>query len=78
MIRYQHGCTDKTLYVLTGASSGVSFGSFTTFIRSPDKIASASISLGFLISYLIVKTFLKTLRKKEIYTERFPYWLEAN
>ena len=41
---------DKTLLVLSDASSGVSFGLFTTIIGTPVGIANASISLVYLTS----------------------------
>ena len=53
------------LVVLSGASSGVSLCSFTSIIGTPLGIASASISLVFLISNGIVKIFLKTIERKK-------------
>ena len=56
---------DKSLLVLSGTSSGVFLCSFSTVIGMPVRIASASISLMFLISNAIVKMFLKTMGKKK-------------
>ena len=44
----------KTLLVLSGKSSGVSLCLFSAVIGTPVGIASASISLVFLISFLSV------------------------
>ena len=51
------------LYLL-GASSGVSLWSFATVISAPVGITSGSISLVFLVSNGILKTFLETTGKK--------------
>ena len=48
---------DKTLFILSGAISGVSFSSFTNVIGTPVGIVSASISLVFIISKGIAKIF---------------------
>ena len=64
---------DKILIVLSDASSGVSLNLFTTLIGTLFGIASASISLVFFISNGIVKTFLKTMEKKKINTEKLFY-----
>ena len=40
-------------------------------------MVSASISLMFLISNGIIKIFLETWERKNIYTEKLVYWLEA-
>ena len=56
---------DKTLFILSGAISGVSFSSFTNVIGTPVGIVSASISLVFIISKGIVKIFLKTMGKNK-------------
>ena len=61
---------EKTLLVLSGESSDVSFSSFATVIGTAAGIASASISLVFLISNGIVKMFLKKTRTKKIKTKR--------
>ena len=60
------------------ARSGVSPCSFTTIIGTPVGIASAGISLVFLISNGIVKIFLKTMGKKKVNTERLLYWPQVN
>ena len=56
---------DKTLFILSGAISGVSFSSFTNVIGTPVGIVSASISLVFIISKGMVKIFLKTMGKNK-------------
>ena len=52
--------------------------SFNTIIGKPVGIASACISLVFLVSNAIVRIFLKTIRKKNINIERFLYWSQVN
>lgn len=59
------GCADKTLLVWSGASSAVSCASFTTVIGTPVGIASAIVSVVFLISIGIAKMVLKTKKKKK-------------
>ena len=54
---------DRTLYVLSGASS-VSLFSFANAMVLPTQIACASISLVFLLRKGIVKLFLKTMVRK--------------
>ena len=61
---------DKTLLVLSGASNDASLCSFTTVICRPVGIASASISLVFLISSEIVKMFLETVIRRKKYKSR--------
>ena len=56
---------DKTLMVLSGATSGVSLCLFTTIIGTPVGITSASISLVFLIGNGIVRMYLKTMRRQK-------------
>ena len=56
---------EKTLLVLSGASSGVSLCSFTNVIGTPAGIASASISLVFFISSGIIKMLLKTTERRK-------------
>ena len=58
--------SDKTLLVLPDTGSGVSLFSSITVIGTPIGIASASISLVFLLTNGIVKMFLQTLGKKQI------------
>ena len=55
----------ETLLVLSGAISSVSLCSFTIIIDAPVRIASASISIVFLISIEIVKMFLKTIGREK-------------
>ena len=69
---------DKTLLVLSSASSGVSLCPLFTVIGTPVEIVSASISLVFLVNNGTVKMFLKTMVMKKINIDRLFYWLEAN
>ena len=61
---------EKTLLVLSGENNDASFSSFATVIGTPAEIASASISLVFLISNGIGKMFLKKIGTKKIKTKR--------
>ena len=56
---------EKTLLVLSGASSGVSLCSFTNVIGTLSGVASASISLVFFISSGIIKMLLKTTERRK-------------
>ena len=56
---------EKTLLVLSGASSGVSLCSFTNVIGTLAGVASASISLVFFISSGIIKMLLKTMERRK-------------
>ena len=55
------------MFILSGASSGVSLCSFTTIIDAPvgKASASASVSIVFLVSNENVKMFLKTMGRKK-------------
>ena len=53
---------DKFLIVLSATSGSVSIASFPTVIRTPVGIASANLSLSFLLSTGLVKKLLKTTR----------------
>ena len=55
----------KTVFILSGAGSGVSYFSFTAVFGTPIGIANAGISLVFLIINRIVKMFLKTMGRKK-------------
>ena len=57
--------TYNTFLVLPGTSSGVFLCSFTTIIDASVGIASASISVVFLVSNGIVEMFLKSMGKKK-------------
>ena len=52
------------LYFCSGTSSGISLCSFFVVISAPVNIASASISLAFLVGYGILEMFLKAMGKK--------------
>ena len=56
---------DKILIVLRATSSGVSIISFTSIIRAPVGIASASLTLIFSLTTGIVKKLLNITRKKK-------------
>lgn len=56
---------DKTLFVLAGASGGVSLCSFTTVIATLIAKASSNTSQVFLISNGIIKMILKTMGRKK-------------
>ena len=56
---------EKALVLLSGAGSGVSLFSCTTAIGTLVGVASASVSLVFLISNGIVKMFLKTMGRNK-------------
>ena len=56
---------DKWLIVLSVTNSSISIGSFATVIGAPVGTVSASFSLAFSIFTGIVKTLLKTTRKKK-------------
>ena len=60
-----------SLLVLSVARSVFSLCSFTIVIGTPVGIASAGISLVFLISNGIVKIFLKTIRRKKQQNDYF-------
>ena len=53
---------DKFLIVLSATSGSVSIASFPTVIGTPVGIASANLSLSFLLSTGLVKKLLKTTR----------------
>ena len=57
--------SDKSLIVLSVATSSISVGSFATAIGVPVKIMSASCSLAFSITTGFVKKFLTTIRNKK-------------
>ena len=56
---------DKFLIVLSATSGSIYIASFATVIRTPVEIASASLSLTFLLSTGLVKKLLKITRKKK-------------
>ena len=62
---------DKWLIVLSVTNSSVSIGSFATVIGAPVGTVSASFSLAFSIFTGIVKTLLKTTRKKKEKLNKF-------
>ena len=56
---------DKILILLSGTSSGVSIISFTSIVRAPIGIASASLTLFFALTTGIVKKLLNNNKKKK-------------
>ena len=56
---------DKSLIVLSVATSSISIASFATVIGAPVGIISASCSLAFSITTGFVKKLLKTTRNKK-------------
>ena len=56
---------DKILIVLSATTGGVSIISFTSFVRAPEGIASASFTLIFSLATGIVKKILNITRKKK-------------
>ena len=56
---------DKSLIVLSVTSGGVSIASFATVIGAPIGIASARLSLSFLLCTGLVKKLLKGTRNKK-------------
>ena len=69
---------DKILIVLRATSSGVSIISFTSIIRAPVGIASASLTLIFSLTTGIVKELLNITRKKRKNMIKFLFWLKVN
>ena len=61
---------DKSLIVLSVTTGSISTASFSSVIRAPIGIASASFSLAFPISSGIVKEMLKTIQKKRKITTK--------
>ena len=56
---------DESLIVLSVTTGSISIASFTTVIRAPAGIVSASFSLTFSIFTGIIKKLLKTTRNKK-------------
>ena len=56
---------DKTLIVLSAATSSISMASFGTLIGAPVEMMSASFSLAFSVTAGFVKKLLKTTRNKK-------------
>ena len=56
---------DKSLIVLSVATSSISIASFVTVIGTPVGIMSASCSLAFSITTGFVKKFLRKINKKK-------------
>lgn len=77
VIKIHLSIADKTFLTFSGASSSTSICSFATVIHASVGIASASISLVFLVINGILNIFLKTVKKK-INTENMAYWLGVN
>ena len=71
-------CIDKILIVLSATSSGVSITSFTSIIRSPVGIASASLTLIFSIITEIIKKLLNITRNKQKKHDKILCWLKVN
>ena len=58
-------CFEKFLIDLSATNGGISIASFATVIGTPVEIASASLSLAFLMSTEIAKRLLKIIRNKK-------------
>ena len=56
---------DKSSIVLSVATGSISIALFTTIIRAPSEIVSASFSLAFAVFIGIVRKLLKTTRNKK-------------
>ena len=56
---------DKSLIVLSVTTGSISIASFATVIGAPVRMASASLSLAFLISTVIVRKLLQITRNKK-------------
>ena len=56
---------DKSLIVLSVTTGSISIASFATVIGAPVRMASASFSLAFLISTVIVRKLLQITRNKK-------------
>ena len=69
---------DKILIVLSATTGGVSLISFTSTIRAPVGIASASFTLIFSLTIGIVKTLLNITRKKRKNMIKLLCWLKVN
>ena len=59
------GYFDKSSIVLSVATGSISIASFTTIIRAPAGIVSASFSLAFAVFIGIVRKLLKTTRNQK-------------
>ena len=68
---------DKILIVLSATSGRVSI-SFSSVIRAPAGIASASFTLIFSLATGIVKKLLNITRKKRKSMIKFLCWLKVN
>ena len=68
----------QALIVLSSTSGGVSIISFTTIIRAPVGIASASLPLFFSLTTGIVKKLVNVTRKKIQSMIKFLCWLKVN
>ena len=66
------------MLVLSGASSDVSLFSFMIVTGRSGEIATASISLVFLVTNGIIKFFLKTMKRKKVKKSKLLYWPEEN
>ena len=69
---------DQALIVLSATSGGVSIISFTSIVGVPVGIASASLTLFFSLTTVIVKKLLKITRKKRKSMIKFLWWLKVN
>ena len=67
---------DQALIVLSPTSGGVSIILFTSIV--PVGIASASLTLFFSLTTVIVKKLLKITRKKRKSMIKFLWWLKVN
>ena len=68
---------DKILIVLSATTGGVSIISFTSFVRAPEGIASASFTLIFSLATEIVKKVLNITRKKNKKHDKIPVFAKS-
>ena len=62
---------------MSGADSGVSLFILPTIIGTSVGIVNARFSLVFLVTYGIVKMFLKIMKNETVNTEKLIYWPEV-
>ena len=69
---------DQALIVLSATSGGVSITLFTSIVRAPVGIASASLTLLFSLTTGMVKKLLNITRNKKNSMIKFLCWLKVN
>ena len=69
---------DNIVIVLSATSSGVSIISFTSVVKTPVEIVSASLTLIFSLATGIVKKLLNIIRNKKKNMLKFLCWLKVN